>query len=603
MSAPNDEMRVGYSKTALLGSGTVFLLFALLGAFLMFAPDLDASTAFETRLTGFACFLLFGGFSARLFFLSRYKGDVVILTSLGLTDVRLANNPVPWSAIRDIWVESYRGSKWVHLVIDDPQIIRSLRLSRMAKFNRLFGGGDLDAWVGARGLTVAQDELLNAILDRWKAAKAATPAKSEIERSDEGKSPARTAEIDAAAALPVATIALLALLVMIFAGEAALANRTTGLELSLSPETLEQFGGLARPPVFRGEWWRLFTAPLLHSDLLHLFFNCLALAFIGVRLERHIGSAWLAGIFAGGALVGSLVSVALNPATVVSVGASGGVVGLLAAAVIVSRHFRRGPVRSRLITTALWLLIPALIPGAMETNGDVIDYAGHFGGALGGAGLGALLLALWPEERRFPRFAPFAAFGAVLFGLVGGFGISSSMEDMRRVERSEESSALPQPPASTSSATPRATNSAVTPKAHSEQQEAIAPSRPQSLIPAEEMVFDNWNAEACKVTNQTGFSLRSPKRIVNIELWRRWDRGEKTASFEILFNGETVQKGELTKGMCDRHQPAWCSATTKLALSAPAGTYRVRVREQRLCRNKKSGDGFIKVRAESRAND
>jgi membrane associated rhomboid family serine protease len=512
---------------------------------------------------------------------------VVILTSSGLTDIRISNDPIPWSAIRDIQVESYEWTKWAHLEIDDPEVIASLRPTRMAKFSRLFGGSGLDAWVQARGLTIGQDEFLNAILDRWKAAKASTPTKKE----DEGKSPARATEIVGATGLPVVTIALVALLAIVFVGEIALAPSTTGLDLSLSPDALEQYGGLVRPLISRGDWWRLFTAPLLHSDLLHLVFNCGALAFIGVKLERQIGSAWFAGIFAGSALAGSLMSAALNAPTIVSVGASGGIVGLLAAAAVVSRHFPPGPDRSTLMKTAIWLLIPALIPGAMETGGDKIDYAGHFGGALGGAGLGALLLALWPQERHFPRFAPFAKIGAILFGLVGAFGIASSVRNMR------------QPPASASSAAPGAQNSAATPKAQGEQQEAITSTRSQPPIPEQELVFDNWNADTCSLTNQAGFSLGAPKRIVNIELWRRWQRGETTASFEIVQKGKTLQKGKLARGACDRHQPAWCLATAELAFSAPAGNYRVRVGEGRLCRNAKSGLGFLKVRAESSAKD
>jgi hypothetical protein len=72
MTPPKDELRAGYSKAALLGSGAIFLLFALLGAFMMFVPDLDASTEIETRLWGLANLLLFGGFSVWLVSLSRY---------------------------------------------------------------------------------------------------------------------------------------------------------------------------------------------------------------------------------------------------------------------------------------------------------------------------------------------------------------------------------------------------------------------------------------------------------------------------------------------------------------------------------------------------
>jgi GlpG protein len=38
-----------------------------------------------------------------------------------------------------------------------------------------------------------------------------------------------------------------------------------------------------------GEWWRLFTPSLLHSDILHIFFNMFWLIYLGNQIESKIG--------------------------------------------------------------------------------------------------------------------------------------------------------------------------------------------------------------------------------------------------------------------------------------------------------------------------
>jgi len=53
----------------------------------------------------------------------------------------------------------------------------------------------------------------------------------------------------------------------------------------------------------RGEWFRLFTATLLHGNLEHIIFNGIAFWFAGSVLEKLLGRAWqtpaLAGVFSG----------------------------------------------------------------------------------------------------------------------------------------------------------------------------------------------------------------------------------------------------------------------------------------------------------------
>src|SRR5208283_6230464 len=88
-----------------------------------------------------------------------------------------------------------------------------------------------------------------------------------------------------------------------------------------------------------GQWWRLFSAPLLHGGLLHIAFNGIALYFAGAVLENVIGRAWFAGVFAVSAVTGSAMSLLINPDSLISVGASGAIMGLFAAAFVVAYRY------------------------------------------------------------------------------------------------------------------------------------------------------------------------------------------------------------------------------------------------------------------------
>lgn len=198
---------------------------------------------------------------------------------------------------------------------------------------------------------------------------------------------------------PWLTCAMIAGLVLVFAAEFLFAVAPwTG---ALSPDilTLIALGGLAHPGIAAGEWFRLWTAATLHGSLIHLVFNCLALLFGGALLEGLLGRAWLLALFMLGALGGSLLSYILNPADQVSVGASGAIMGLLAAAFVSSFRLPDGPVRVDLQGSLMRMGIPALLPLMIG-----IDYAGHLGGALTGAALGLLLLRSWPRTDPLPRF-------------------------------------------------------------------------------------------------------------------------------------------------------------------------------------------------------
>lgn len=212
-------------------------------------------------------------------------------------------------------------------------------------------------------------------------------------------------------------MAILAVLIAVFAGEIVFGIGAPADLLQPTIATLVAFGGLSKDLVLKsGEWYRLLSAPFLHANAVHLGMNAFALFVAGRTMERLIGRAWFGAVYTVGALAGSALSLELNPPSIVGVGASGAIMGLFAAELVVSMRFPAGPIRSALRSNAIYVLIPSLLPlaTAVQAHGKV-DYAAHAGGALGGAVMGLLMLAVWPRSEPMPRLKPIA----VAIGLVG----------------------------------------------------------------------------------------------------------------------------------------------------------------------------------------
>ncbi|NVJ28294.1 rhomboid family intramembrane serine protease [Myxococcus sp. AM011] len=203
---------------------------------------------------------------------------------------------------------------------------------------------------------------------------------------------------------PVLTVALLVSLALAFAAEQLFAVGAPGTGL-LAPgiETLVALGGLSSRLVLEhGQWWRLFLAPLLHGDLIHLLLNGFCLWFGATVLESMVGRTWLGLLLVVSALGGGALSMALHGDSVVSVGASGALMGLLAAVLAVSRRLPTGQGRVEVQMMAMQLLVPSLIPIAMSRTGNAVDFAAHVGGALAGGVVGLWLARVWKREHATP---------------------------------------------------------------------------------------------------------------------------------------------------------------------------------------------------------
>jgi rhomboid protease GluP len=208
----------------------------------------------------------------------------------------------------------------------------------------------------------------------------------------------------------ILTYSLLAALLAVYAGEYIFRVGAEGGLLNPGIGTLIALGALDKPLIIEnGEWWRLFSAPLLHAGVFHIALNGLALFFAGAVLENIIGRAWFAAIFAVSGACGAAFSVAINPPTLISVGASGAIMGLFAAAFAVSFRYPTGsPMRGFLQSGSLRVLIPSMLPLFDGLFGQKVDYAAHLGGAAGGIALGLVLVGVWAREAPLPPFRKLA---------------------------------------------------------------------------------------------------------------------------------------------------------------------------------------------------
>ncbi|MGE5626149.1 MAG: rhomboid family intramembrane serine protease [Bacillota bacterium] len=168
--------------------------------------------------------------------------------------------------------------------------------------------------------------------------------------------------------------------------------------LSPNIRTLVAFGGLYHPAISGGEWWRLFSPVLLHASVIHLLLNCYALLLAGMLLENYIGRIWYLVMFLLGGLGGSLMSLALNPATLISVGASGAIMALFGAALATSFHLPADANRKRYQLSLVQILVFSLLPFLGAGHGQHIDISAHLGGAITGSILGGILVLFWPHR-------------------------------------------------------------------------------------------------------------------------------------------------------------------------------------------------------------
>lgn len=227
---------------------------------------------------------------------------------------------------------------------------------------------------------------------------------------------------------PRLTVALAASLVLIHAGIGArvLLRGNAGVWEAFfagrGERLLRRSGAMWWRAVDRGELWRLVTSVFLHGDALHLLVNTSALFALGRLCEAVYGPSRMLWIFLLSGVGGATLT--WVGGTTLTVGASGGIFGLLGAAFVfgwkqgralpddTAAFFRRRLVPWILVNLAIGLLLP------------FIDNLGHIGGLVTGCLLGMVL-----DNRVTER--PSRSIGVLLAGLslslltIGLWGVST----------------------------------------------------------------------------------------------------------------------------------------------------------------------------------
>ncbi|TAD91627.1 MAG: rhomboid family intramembrane serine protease [Alphaproteobacteria bacterium] len=151
--------------------------------------------------------------------------------------------------------------------------------------------------------------------------------------------------------------------------------------------------------------WPAVVAPVtyafLHGGWLHLGMNVVTLLAFGAGVERLIGARrMLVGFLVTSLIAAAAHVVAYDGDLMPMIGASGGISGLFAIAIILMR--RQGRIEGSLTALALVWIGIAVVTGLVGVPGDdtvQVAWVAHVGGFVAGLGIASFLTP--PRERRW----------------------------------------------------------------------------------------------------------------------------------------------------------------------------------------------------------
>lgn len=168
---------------------------------------------------------------------------------------------------------------------------------------------------------------------------------------------------------------------------------------TIRPE-LQTAGRMDNAAVWAGQWWRLFTAMLLHADTGHLAANVsLGMVLLGLTMGRYGSGTGLLATYLAGAC-GNVAGLLLYPESHLGVGASGMIMGGLGMLAVQSvTHLRQNPLVRKHVLRSMMAGVLLFVFFGLSPNADVVAHLGGFVAGMLFGGMLARLPARWQNPK------------------------------------------------------------------------------------------------------------------------------------------------------------------------------------------------------------
>ncbi len=172
--------------------------------------------------------------------------------------------------------------------------------------------------------------------------------------------------------------------------------------------------------LFSKRWYTLFTAGFLHASLGHLLGNVLGIFLFGRVVEKALGPLKTALIYLGALLISSLFSsiiyLFIFQDNTGGLGASGALMGLVSAAILLSPFYITYELIIPLpIMIVGWIAIYADISGIISPAQDNIGHLAHLGGFLS---IALLVFFLGAEDKGKLKKGLWINLGSLVLGVL-----------------------------------------------------------------------------------------------------------------------------------------------------------------------------------------
>jgi rhomboid protease GluP len=153
---------------------------------------------------------------------------------------------------------------------------------------------------------------------------------------------------------------------------------------------LEPYGGITFNHLWNLEIWRLFASQLIHVKQLHMLFNVLSFALLGIMLERYIGAIRFFMLWIISGAIGTLAStLTVQPPWNLGTGASQAVLGVAGLGALLL--YKRINTSTLLKSVVIFAVLPALCLDLIYAQHPKL---GHILGFITGWGIGLCYLRI-----------------------------------------------------------------------------------------------------------------------------------------------------------------------------------------------------------------